>query len=119
MIRALRRINDTQRSLLLIFINRFLKKGFRLSIYNIFLSVLIVLKCRLKKTFNQILHELVEIISPLIQLKPKFASGIVYLIPDFPKYRKSFTLGLMFLTKAIKNRKENSLNYNVKASTET
>jgi len=113
MVRALKKRDITHKSLLIIFINRFIKNGSKFLIYKNFLSVLIVLKSKLKKSFNLILSEIMNLISPLIQLIPKFASGVIYLIPDFPKYKKSFTLGLNFLIKAIKNRKENSLNYRI------
>lgn len=113
MVRSLKRISRsiTRKSIILLFVNRFIKNGEKSILYKIFLRVLIFLKRKLQNSFNNILLNIIEIIAPLIQLKPKFASGVVYLIPDFPKYNKSFVLGLNFLVKAIKNRQEYSLQY--------
>lgn len=113
MIRSLKRINFTNKSLVMTFINRFIRKGIKYKIYQIFFLILIKLKKRLKESFDALLNRIILIISPLIQLKPKFASGVIYLIPDFPKYKKSLILGLNFLVKAIKNRREDGLKYRI------
>ena len=111
MIRSLKRINIINKSLILFFINRFIRNGTKSILYKIFLKVLIRLKKRFKQTFNFLLNEIIEIISPLVQLKPKFSSGIVYMIPDYPHFNKSLVLGLSFFVKAIKLRREYQIYY--------
>jgi small subunit ribosomal protein S7 len=113
MIRLKKRIQKTQKSLLLVFVNRFMKHGKRDYMYNNFLLVLIRFKNRLRLTFNQILFKILNIISPVLQLKPKFVSGIIYLLPKFIKDYKSNALGLAWLVKAIKMRREYEFKYRV------
>lgn len=111
MIRLKKRIQKTQKSLLLVFVNRFMKHGKKDFMYKNFLLVLIRFKNRLDLTFNQILNKILSFISPVLQLKPKFVSGIIYLLPKFIKDYKSNTLGLAWLVKAIKMRREYEFRY--------
>jgi len=113
MIRSLKRINIVKKSLLFIFINRLIRNGKKSILYKTFLTVLIRLKFKLKKSFNNILEKIITAISPSIQLRPKFASGVIYLIPDFPKYKKSVVLGLSLFVRAVKQRREVLLKYRI------
>jgi ribosomal protein S7 len=111
MIRLKKRIVKRKKSLLLLFVNRFIINGKKDFIYKYFLIILVRLKFFLKLHFNIILRKILLIICPLVQLKPKFASGIIYLIPAPLKLLKSISLGLNWLIKAIRNRREYNFKY--------
>jgi ribosomal protein S7 len=111
MIRLKKRINKTKKSLLLVFVNRFMRGGKRDFIYKNFILVLIRFKRAFKLTFNQVLSKILMFIAPAIQLKPKFVSGIIYLLPVNIKPYKANVLGLSWLVKAVKNRREYAFKY--------
>jgi len=106
MIRLKKRILKSKKSFLLLFVNRFMREGKKDFMYKNFLLVLIYIKRILKISFNAILDRVLEAIRPLIQLKPKFVSGIIYLLPSYISDLKSRTLGLAWLVRAIKSRSE-------------
>lgn len=111
MIRLKKRINKQKKSLLLLFVNRFMRRGKKDFIYKNFLLVLIRFKRRLKIDFNRLLKRILNLISPVVQLKPKFVSGIIYLLPTFIKEYKAVSLGLTWFVKAIKLRREDTFRY--------
>ena len=113
MIRLKKRIIKSKKSLILLFVNRFVKGGKKDFIYKNFILALVRIKIKLKLNFNLILNKLINIIVPVINLKPKFASGIIYLIPTFIKFDKSISLGLTWFVKAIKLRREYNFKYRI------
>lgn len=111
MIRLQKRINKKKKSLILLFVNRFMKHGLKDFIYKNFLLVIIRFKNKLKVSFNLFLNRIINAITPVIQLRPKFVSGIIYMLPTPVKYYKSLSLGLTWLIKAIKARREYEFRY--------
>jgi len=106
MVRLQKRISKSKKSFILVFVNRFMRDGKKDFMYKNFLLVLIYIKNRLKLAFDKILERVLENVRPLIQLKPKFVSGIIYLLPSFISEIKSKTLGLSWLVRAIRVRSE-------------
>jgi ribosomal protein S7 len=106
MIRLKKRILKSKKSNILLFVNRFMRAGKRDFLYKSFLLVLIRVKRFLKKPFSFILNQLLERIRPVVQLKPKFVSGIIYMLPAFINENKSKVLAFSWLVKAIKTRPE-------------
>lgn len=111
MIRLKKRIVKSKKSLILLFVNRFIRAGKKDFIYKNFILSLIRIKVKLNINFNVILNKLLNNIIPVINLKPKFASGVIYLIPTFIKFDKSVTIGLSWFVKAVKSRREYSFKH--------
>jgi ribosomal protein S7 len=107
MIRLQKRVNKRLKSILFLFVNKFIKKGKKEFVYKIFCSILIKLKHFYQKSFDEILNIILETIKPLMGLKPKFASGIIYYLPTTIAEQKAINLGLLWLVKAIRQRREN------------
>lgn len=106
MVRLKKRISKSKKSFILLFVNRFMREGKKDFMYKNFLLVLIYIKKRLKLTFDLILERVLDDVRPLVQLKPKFVSGIIYLLPSFVSEIKSKTLGLSWLVRAVRMRSE-------------
>jgi len=108
MIRLAKRVIKREKTILFLFINRFIKQGKKDFIYRSFVIILISLKKLFKKTFNQILFEILDFVTPLVELRPRFASGVIYYLPTPIKPYKSVVLGLAWLVKGVKMKNERS-----------
>lgn len=106
MVRLKKRISKSKKSFILLFVNRFMRHGKKDFMYKNFLLVLIYIKKRLKMPFDRILERILDDVRPLVQLKPKFVSGIIYMLPSFISEVKSKTLGLAWLVRAVRSRLE-------------
>jgi ribosomal protein S7 len=104
MIRLTRRIFKRKKTLIFLFVNKFIRNGVRDSIYKIFLIILIKLKKVLNKSFLSILNQILFSIKPLVRLKPFFASGIIYYLPYYASSDKSIVIALNWLVKSLKQR---------------
>jgi ribosomal protein S7 len=109
MIRLQKRVIKRKRTLFFLFINRFIRSGKKDIIYSHWIITLIYIKKLFKYTFNKILLIILNNIKPLVELKPKFSSGIIYFLPYPIKEYKSIVLGLTWLVRAIDKRFELSL----------
>jgi ribosomal protein S7 len=109
MIRLQKRVIKRKRTLFFLFINRFVRSGKKDIIYSHWIITLIYIKKLFKYTFNKILLIILNNIKPLVELKPKFSSGIIYFLPYPIKEYKSIVLGLTWLVRAIDKRFELSL----------
>lgn len=111
MIRLKKRIVKTPKSLILLFVNRFMRDGKKDKLYKNFLLVLIRFKHFWQQPFNEILLKILHLITPVVQLRPKFVSGIVYMLPINIKAYKARVLGLSWLVKGVSKRSEVGFKY--------
>jgi len=109
MIRLQKRVIKRKRTLFFLFINRFIRSGKKDIIYSHWIITLIYIKKLFKYSFNKILLIILNNIKPLVELKPKFSSGIIYFLPFPIKEYKSIVLGLTWLVRALDKRFELSL----------
>lgn len=107
MVRVFKRIKKRTRSYVYIFINRFIKNGKKDLILKKIFKILIYLKKKKRKRINLILKNILYKIKPIIGLKPKFAAGLIYLLPTFIHPNKEVSMGLNWLNKSLKQRKKN------------
>jgi hypothetical protein len=106
MIRLQKRIVRRKKNLFFLFINRFIKAGYKDYIYINFLIVLIKLKRIYNYSFDGLLNFILNYIKPLVELRPKFSSGLIYYLPVPIKEHKAVVLGLSWLVKATYKRFE-------------
>jgi len=87
-------------------INRFVRKGKKDFIFNLFISAFFLIKRLRKRSFRRIVDRFFFLLRPLLQLRPLFSSGIIYQLPATLDVPKEYTMAVFWFYKAILGRTE-------------
>lgn len=91
-------------------INRFLKKGRRDFLIKTFNAVFLRLKQDgLVLNSNELIVVILDILRPLVDLKPRFSSGLIYMLPTPVSLNRQTSLALTWFYKGVLAREDINL----------
>jgi ribosomal protein S7 len=104
-VRIVKCLRNRERNFVNLFVSRFIKQGKKDIIYYIFVRVLFFLKKYKRISFNKILSYTINSLKPCIGIRPKFVSGVIYMLPSFIHPFKERTLAISWFFKSLKSQR--------------
>jgi len=104
MIRKVARIHLGERLLVNSIINRFIKRGHKDFVGREIYQALHDIKKNRKRSITKLVNDFYINLRPAVQLKPRFASGLVYMLPAPIPLKKEYTMALTWFYKGVGQR---------------